>query len=216
MTLFRRYLRVLAVTALGFSGTALAQIQELENPGVISAIQDRPYRMQHELDLWVGVLPLDAMYIGVYAQLSYVYHFSERFAWQVGRGAAGLAARTPLKGDLERLYGVQPTANDEVQFFVGSDVLWKPFYGKLALLNRSVIHGEVHLLLGATLFRFSNSGFRPGVTLGGGGRVFVSRNVSFRLDMTHTVVIPTGGGTTSFTNVMNVNLALAINFGGND
>jgi outer membrane beta-barrel protein len=195
---------------------AFAQAPELENPGVTSAIQDRPYRLLHELDLWFGVLPLDAFYVGVYGQVSYAYHFSERFAWQVGRGAYGLAARTNLRGELERTFGVQPTANDEVQFFVGSDLMWKPLYGKLAVLNRAVIHGEVHFLLGASLFRFTNSGFRPGVNVGGGGRVFVNQYVSFRLDITHNIVLPTGGGTVGFGNVLTVNLALALNFGGTE
>lgn len=81
------------------------------------------------------------------------------------------------------------------------------------MLNRAVIHGEVHLLGGATLFRFTNSGFRPGINLGGGGRIFVNKYVSFRFDMTHNIVLPTGGGTTSFGNVMTVNLGLALNFG---
>lgn len=209
------HLRALTA-ALLLSSVALGQTQALENPGVTSAIQDRPYRMLHELDLWVGVLPLDAFYVGVYAKVSYVYHFTDRFAWQVGRGAYGLAARTSLRGELERNFGVQPTANDEVQFFVGSDVLWKPLYGKLAVMNRAVVHGEVHLLGGASLFRFSNSGFRPGLAIGGGGRLFVNRYVSFRLDVTHNIVIPTGGGTTNFSNVLAADFALALNFGGND
>jgi outer membrane beta-barrel protein len=211
-TLVRGVLLTLALSG----ASAFAQTQELENPGVTAAVQDRPYRLLHELDLWFGVLPLDAFYTGIYAQISYVYHFTDRFAWQVGRGAYGFAARSNLRGELERTFGVQPTANDEVQFFVGSDVMWKPLYGKLAVLNRAVIHGEIHLLAGATLFRFSNSGFRPGLNIGGGGRIFVNKYVSFRLDITHNVVLPTGGGTTSFGNVMTVNLALALNFGGND
>lgn len=201
---------------LSVGSSAFAQVNELENPGVTSAVQDRPYRLLHELDLWFGVLPLDAFYVGVFAQVGYVYHFTDRFAWQVGRGAYGLAARTSLRSELERTFGVQPTANDEVQFFVGSDVMWKPLYGKLAVMNRLVIHGEVHLLGGVSLFRFTNSGFRPGINLGGGGRIFLNKWVSFRLDITHNVVIPTGGGTTSFANVMTANLALALNFGGND
>lgn len=198
------------------AGPAVAQVDALENPGVTSAVQDRPYRLLHELDLSVGVLPLDAFYVGVYAQVGYVYHFSDRFAWQVGRGAYGLAARTTLRSELERVFGVQPTANDEVQFFVGSDVMWKPLYGKLAVLNRAVVHGEVHLLGGATLFRFTNSGFRPALNVGIGGRLFVNRYVSFRLDLAHNLVIPTGGGSITFGNVMTVNLGLALNFGGND
>lgn len=58
----------------------MAQAQDLENPGTVSAIQDRAYRMQHELDLSVGVLPLDAFYKGLYAQVSYTAHFSDTFA----------------------------------------------------------------------------------------------------------------------------------------
>jgi outer membrane beta-barrel protein len=213
--------RAAAVGALAlalWTPGALGQARELENPGAIAAVQERPYRLRlrHELDLWFGVLPLDAFYVGFYAQLGYVYHFTDRFAWQVGRGAYGMAARTSLRGELERNFAVQPTALDEVQFFVGSDIMWKPLYGKLAVLNRAVLHGEVHLLAGASLFRFSNSGFRPGVTIGGGGRLFVNQHVSFRFDVTHAVVVPTGGGSTSFSNVLTVNLALALNFGGKD
>jgi outer membrane beta-barrel protein len=95
---------------------------------------------------------------------------------------------------------------------VGSDVMWKPFYGKLTVLNKSVVHGEVFFLLGASLFKFTNA-FRPAVNIGGGGRVFVSKWVSFRLDVTNNVVLPVGGGATNFLNVMTMTLSLAINFG---
>jgi outer membrane beta-barrel protein len=192
--------------------TARAQAEALENPGSVSAIQDRAYRMQHELDLSVGVLPLDAFYKGLYAQVGYTFHFSDDFAWQIGRGAYVYSARTGLREQLERDFGVLPTTFEEVQFFVGSDLMWKPFYGKLAVLNRSVVHGEVFFLLGASLFKFTNS-WRPGVNVGGGARVFASKYVSFRLDVTDTIVIPTGGAGNGLLNVMTMTLSLAINFG---
>ena len=47
------------------SSVAFAQTEDLENPGTVSAVQDRAYRLQHELDLSVGVLPLDAFYKGL-------------------------------------------------------------------------------------------------------------------------------------------------------
>jgi outer membrane beta-barrel protein len=191
---------------------SFAQTQDLENPGTVSAVQDRAYRMQHELDLSVGVLPLDAFYKGLFAQVSYTAHFSDTFAWQVGRAAYTYAAKTGLREQLERDFGVLPTAFEEVQFFFGTDIIWKPFYGKISVMNKSVVHAEVFLLLGATLFKFTNA-FRPGVNLGGGLRVFLSRWVSFRLDVTDNVVIPVGGGSTNFTNVMTMTLALGINFG---
>ena len=92
------------------------------------------------------------------------------------------------------------------------NLIWKPFYGKFSVLNKSVVHAEVFLLLGATLFKFTNA-FRPGVNLGGGVRIFLSRYVSFRLDVTNNVVIPIGGGSTNLTNVMTMTLSLGINFG---
>ena len=204
--------RALLLVLLFAPLAASAQIEELENPGSVSAVQDRAYRMQHELDLSLGVLPLDAFYKFYYAQIGYVYHFTDSFAWQVGRGAYGLAGRTGLREQLERDFGVLPTAFDEVQFFIGSDLMWKPLYGKMAVLNRWVLHGEAYLIAGGSMFKFTNT-FRPGVNLGGGVRIFVNRYASFRFDLTDNVVLPTGGGSTGISNVMAVTFSLAINFG---
>lgn len=207
------------VVAVGLSlpKLALAQVEELENPGSISAIQDRAYRMQHELGLSVGVLPLDAFTKGLYAQVSYTAHFTDSFAWMVGRGAYAYNVNTGLRDQLQRDFGVLPTNADfdAVQFFVGSDVMWTPFYGKVAVLNRSVLHGELFLLLGASLFKFTQT-FRPGVNWGGGVRLFLSQWVSVRLDLTDDVVLPVGGAAKSISNVMALNLTLAINFGGTE
>ncbi len=206
--------RVILLAALVAPAAALAQTEELENPGSVAAVQERAYRMHHELTLGLGVLPLDAFYKGLYAQVGYAYHFTDHFGWQIGRGAYSYAAKTGLREQLERDFAVLPTAFDEVQFFVGSDLLWKPFYGKLSFLNRWVLHGELYFLLGATVFKFTNA-FRPGVNLGGGGRLFVSKAVSFRLEVTNNIVLPLGGAT-SLLNVMTMTLGLSLNFGGTE
>lgn len=205
-------LRALILSCLLVPTIASAQLEDLENPGEVSAIQNRAFTMRHELDISVGVLPLDAFYVGLYAQVGYTAHFTDSFAWTIGRFAYNYAARTGLREKLERDFGVLPTAFEEVQYFLGSDILWTPFHGKLAVLNGSVVHGEIFLILGATLFRFTNT-FRPGVNLGGGGRVVFTNNVSLRLDVTDNVVFPVGGGSITFTNVLATTLSLAINFG---
>ncbi len=204
--------RSLALLCLVIAAPALAQIEELENPGTVSAIQQRAYRMQHELNLSVGVLPLDAFYKGLYAQVGYTAHFTDHFAWQIGRAAYSYPVKTGLREQLERDFGVLPTAFDEVQFFFGSDLIWKPFYGKFSVLNSWVLHAEAFLMLGASLFKFTNV-WRPGVNVGGGGRIFLNQYVSLRLDITNNVVIPVGGGSVALTNVMCVTLGLGINFG---
>ncbi len=204
--------RPLILLCLLLGAPALAQLEDLENPGTVSAVQQRAYRMQHELNLSVGVLPLDAFYKGLYAQVGYTAHFTDTFAWQIGRAAYSYAAKTGLREQLERDFGVLPTAFDEVQFFFGSDLMWKPFYGKFSVLNRWVLHGEAFFMLGASLFKFTNV-WRPGVNVGGGGRVFLNQYVSLRLDVTNNVVIPIGGGSVALTNVMTITLGLGINFG---
>lgn len=205
-------LRALIGLCLLVPGLASAQLQDLENPGSVSAVQERAFRMRHELDLSFGVLPLDAFYVGLYAQVSYTAHFTDTVAWTIGRAAYNYAARTGLRDRLERKFNVLPTTFEEVQYFFGSDLLWTPFHGKLAVLNKWVVHGEVFLVLGATLFKYTNT-FRPAVNAGIGGRVVLNPNVSLRLDLADNVVIPLGGASVLPTNVMTTTLSLAINFG---
>jgi outer membrane beta-barrel protein len=205
-------LKALPLVLALLPAAAFAQLEQLENPGTVSAVQQRPYRMQHEFNLAVGVLPLDAFYKGLFAQVGYTYHWTDTFAWQVGRGAYNYPARTGLREELERVYNVLPTAVDEVQYFIGSDLMWKPFYGKMAVLNRVVWHGEAYLMLGGTIFKFTNA-FRPAVNLGGGVRLFVSRYASFRLEFTDNIVLPTGGGSTSIMQVATVSFLLGVNLG---
>ncbi len=186
---------------------AAAQVEELENPGTISAVQERAYRMNHELTLGVGTLPLDAFYKGFFAQVGYTIHFSDSFAWQVGRGAYSYNLDTGLRQQLERDFGVLPTEFDQVQYMVGSDLIWSPFYGKATFLNRSVSHFETYFILGATAFKFA-TGFKPAVNFGVGARLFRSAHLSYRLDITDNVVI-----SSKPFNVLALQLAVAINFG---
>jgi len=200
-------MKKLALICLALLPAATFAQSELENPGSVSAIQDRAYRMASEFDLAVGVLPLDAFTKQVYAQVSFVYHFTDYFAWQVGRGAYGYNWSTGLKAQLEKDYGVLPTTIDVIQFFVGSDLILSPFYGKAAILNRAVIYYEAYLLVGVTVFKYTNA-FRPAANLGGGIRIFQNKYVSYRLEVTDNIVIKEKPE-----QVMQINLMLALNFG---
>jgi outer membrane beta-barrel protein len=182
-----------------------------DQPNAVSAVQERAYRMMHEFDLSVGLLPLDPFSKGLFAQGSYTVHFSDTFAWQIARGAYSYTAKTELRSQLERDFGFLPTAFEEVQFFFGTDILLKPLYGKLSVMNKWVVHGEFFVILGATLFKFTAS-LRPGVNLGLGGRIFLNKTLSLRLDVSDNVVIPLGAGQ-NLTNVMAMTLSLGINIG---
>ncbi len=217
--------RVLSVLLAVGAVSAQAQIEELENPGSVTAVQDRLYRMNHELTLGVGMLPLDAFYKGVTGQVSYTFHFNDSFAWQVGRGTYSYNLNTGLRSQLERDFGVQPTAFDEVNWMIGSDLIWSPVYGKVAILNKSIQHFELFFIGGLSVLKLSlaqgNTGgspafqalgsFRPGLNLGIGLRLFASRNISWRLDITNNVVV-----SQQIFNVATVQLAAALNFGASE
>ncbi|HET9155112.1 MAG TPA: outer membrane beta-barrel domain-containing protein [Myxococcaceae bacterium] len=201
---------------------AYAQGEELENPGTVLAVQDRTYRMSSELWIGIGVAPLDAFYKGLTGQVGYVFHFSDSFAWQVGRGLLSYNIKTGLRNQLETQFGVNPTAFPQLNWIVGSDVMWTPIYGKTSWLNSSVGHFEVFGTLGGSVVNeriaadvASATGqtvFRPAIHLGVGARVFTSKSVSFRLDFSNEFVIYKG----LESNILLVQFALALNFGGTE
>jgi outer membrane beta-barrel protein len=206
--------RALLVSLALLPTWAAAQVDDVENPRQIAAVQERTLRMQHEFAVGVGALPVDPFTKGYCAQAGYTVHFTDSFAWQVGRGAYCTSMNTPLRQQLERDFGVSPAQFDKINFYAGSDLLWKPLYGKFAVLNQWVLYGEAYVIIGASLFRFS-AAFRPAANVGGGVRVFANKHVSFRVEFTDQVVIPTGrGNTTGVSQVMAVNLGLAFNIGG--
>ncbi|MBI3181898.1 MAG: outer membrane beta-barrel domain-containing protein [Myxococcales bacterium] len=205
---------LLSLTLLA-PAAALAQLQELENPGTVSAIQERYYRMNHEFTLGGGTLPLDAFYKGFYPQVSYTYHFSDFLGWQVGRGAMVYGLKTGLREQLERDFGVLPTAFEEVQWMVGSDLMLSPFYGKAAVLNRAVWHFEAFIIAGGTVFKFNRSpiDLRPAVNLGLGARLFHNRYVSYRLDITNNFIVSPKIFSGGALNVPMIQLVAALNLG---
>jgi outer membrane beta-barrel protein len=200
-----------ALVALSLLSSSLVFAQQ-EEPTQVTAVQERAYRMQHELSLGVGVLPLDPYSKGLFAQFGYTAHFTDTFAWQVARGAYSYTAKTELRSQLERDFGFLPTAFDEIQFFVGTNVVWTPIYGKVSVANKWSVHGELFLSVGGTLFKYTKV-FRPGVNLGLGGRIFINRALSLRLDLSDNIVIPIGANAPTLGNVMELSLSLALNLG---
>ena len=201
-------MRALVAFSLLLPFAVFGENSELENPGVVNAVQERPYRLVHELNLAVGSLPLDAFSKSFFGELAYVFHFTDTFAWRVGRGAYNYNVQTGLREQLQKLT-VQPTAIDEAQFFVGSDLLWSPLYGKIAVANKFVVHVETIGILGIGVFKYTVGGFAPAVNIGAAFRLFQNKHVSYRLDVTDNIAITLR----KTTNVLTLQLVLAVNFG---
>jgi outer membrane beta-barrel protein len=194
--------------ALTLSSAAFAQSDDLDEvPGTNKAIQERLYSMTFEIALGGGVNLLDPYTKQVFGGGGLAAHFSDVLALQ-GRGAYVYNWASSLRQQLERDFQVLSTSFPQINWFVGGDVLLKPFYGKSAVGNVGVLHYEAYLMVGATVFKYSNA-FRPALDVGGGVRLFQNKVLSYRFEVLDSIVL-TGGG---FPQVLQIQLMLCLNIG---
>jgi outer membrane beta-barrel protein len=165
-----------------------AQYDDESGGGSAVVIQNRKFKMAHEFTLEGGTLPLDAFVKGVTATGRYTLHFDDFNAWEIAAGTYSLNIDTGLKQQLIDNFGVQPEALPAVQVVIDSNYVMKPFYGKLALFNRTLLYSELFLLGGATVTYWSDGSFRPGPDIGAGIRFFVAEWFSIRADIRHALI----------------------------
>jgi outer membrane beta-barrel protein len=170
------------------------------------AVQNRQYSQTHEFGAWIGVLPLDAFTKGLTFSGSYTIHFNDILAWEVGQFTYSYGIDTDLKAELEDL-AVAPTPFETVEYFVTSSVVFKPVYGKMALLNRALIYGEIYFLAGAG-YGWMTITNRPVVDVGAGVRVYAGKVVSFRVDLRDYMFITSD----DLHNELSISLGIALGF----
>jgi len=155
------------------------------------AVQNRQHSMTHEFSAFVGILPMDAFTKGMTVSGAYSLHFSDVVGWEVGQFTYSFGVDTKLREDLEALpQPAGPTPFEVVQYFVTSNLLFKPIYGKMAVLNHRVIYGEFFLALGGGYGWMTITG-RPIADAGLGFRVYAGKYLSFRLDARNYMFINT-------------------------
>jgi outer membrane beta-barrel protein len=182
----------LGILTLTFAGAAPAVADnEIDEEQVATyAVQSRLFRLGGELDVEAGILPINAFNKGLTIGGSFTYHFSNAWAWEIINAAyVYKQLDTGLKTELEENFEVQPTKIAAVDLLMSSSLVLKPFYGKLAVFNRRVIHAEVSIPFGITLGRYTNpQSYLPGPNLGLIFRVFLSPHTSFRIDVRENVL----------------------------
>jgi outer membrane beta-barrel protein len=97
-----------------------------------------------------------------------------------------------------------------VNLYVTSDLFYSPIYFKGALLNSQLIYGEFYGEIGGGAF-WTNDGVRGAPNLGLGGRLYLSRAFSLRLEVRDSLLIETKP-----VNVLDINFGVSLNFGAND
>jgi outer membrane beta-barrel protein len=217
MTGRRRFGLLLFCALLGLAGPAAAD-EDPDDNGPRVAIQNRKHALRHELTAAVGTIPIDAYYKGLTGTVQYTFHFNDNWAWEVVSFSYSRNFWTSLRTDLENNWR-SPTSPEipEMQYFGDTNLVWKPLYGKLAYLNRSLVYGELFLTAGAAAANYSVKS-KPfiGGDVGLGFRVHLSERVSARLDLRYYRFAelrvghhdPTGWGSDD---VLFVQLGLSVN-----
>ena len=196
--------------ALWMALPSAAVADETLEPGRLAAGQRRKFRLDHELFAAGTLLPLDAFYKGIGPVASYTFHFGDAFGWEVARAGYSFRLETSLHEQLENDFKVSATEFEEAQLLLGSALVFRPLYGKLALMNSSVIHGEMFGLLGGSVMRFTRS-FKPGPQAGLGFRLYLSEAISFRTEARYHLLFSGG-----LTHVVEISSGFAFNLGGAD
>ncbi len=166
-------------------GKAQEQQPETEQVYEAVAVQNRMYDATAEITAYAGVLPMDAFTKGLTLSGSYTHHFSQTLAWEILHGYYSFHADTSLKDDLDALT-IEPTPFEVLDYFFTTNLVLKPIYWKGALLNESLVHGEILILVGGGYGSFTRSS-RGAVDLGLAMRLYASQAFSFRVDVRHHV-----------------------------
>jgi outer membrane beta-barrel protein len=183
-----------------------------QDTGSLVAIQQRKYRLGHELEVSGMFEPLDAFTKGVAVEGSYTIHFDDAWSWEVLRGGYVGRIDTGLHQQLLNEFGVEPTLFESLQWYASSNFLYSPLYGKFALRNASVVHVEAFISIGGALGHFSTL-YSGAPELGVGFRIFLSQAFSLRFDARDAYFI---GKRIDQNNKLFLSLGLSINLGGSD
>jgi outer membrane beta-barrel protein len=179
------------------------------------AIQRRLFRVGLELNGGAGMLPINAFDKGFIVNGSVTWHFNTVVAWEIAQASYVIAQLdTGLKQQLMNNFDVQPTELATPLFLGSTNLVFTPFYGKLAGMNRSISHVELFFPVGLALGRYENPGrFQEGIDLGLGLRWFLGPRLSARLDARDYMLTP-GIKNFSLTNELLFALGLSVAFGG--
>lgn len=162
-----------------------------EKPGELYSIERRNVLGSHEISFLVGTLPKDAFGTGLTLQGSYTYHFSQLLAWEIVGGTYSFNLSTKLEDELQDRFEVKPERGRGVlEAMVHSNFVFKPLYGKVALLNDTLLTAELFLVVGPALGFFDDQSRPFGFDVGIGLRFFMGRYFSLRLDIRDYAFLP--------------------------
>jgi outer membrane beta-barrel protein len=138
----------LCLNFASFSGLNATIQNDPQQNDRIYVIQEKIFHRYHETGLLLSYIPDDDFYDSYGIGANYVFHFNDVFSWEVFRAEWMMNQEKSLKDDMEQSLEITPTYYDELSYMVHSQLWFRPFYGKSAVLNKKILFHETGLFAG--------------------------------------------------------------------
>lgn len=157
----------------------------------VFAVQNKIFHRSHELAVNIGYIADDEFYMVYPLSLGYTYNFSENYGWEVARLQYLITQERELMQKLKEDYSVQPELFSQPKYMLHSHLVWKPLYGKSALMNRKVINHETYLFVGGGITHYEKT-YSNGMTesedamsfsAGGGFKYFLNQKFCLNVEL---------------------------------
>ncbi len=131
--------------------------EETELTEPVYAIQEKVFFKYHELAFVTGYISDEDFYEVFPVGLSYTYNFDDRNSWEVFRAYYDFTVEKDLLKDLVSDYGVAPEQVYKPKAQLLTHFIYRPMYGKDAVLNKSILNHETFFFVGGGIDIYSKS-----------------------------------------------------------
>lgn len=179
---------------------------EASKEATVYAVQNRIFHRDHEINFDFGYIANEDFFHPFPIGFGYTYNFSDNFGWEVGRAQYIISPENDLKSDLEQDFGITPSKFAKPTFMFHSHLLYKPFYGKNAVLNKGVINHETYFFIGGGFLNYewqypdgsplntgSSSEIVPSASFGIGSKYFINQKFCLNFEIRDIMNFRDGG-----------------------
>jgi outer membrane beta-barrel protein len=157
----------------------------------VFAVQNRIFHRNHEIDLSVGYIADDEFFMVYPVSLGYTFSFNENWSWEVARLQYFFNQDRSLKNELIEDFGADLEYFSEPKYMINTHLVFKPLYGKSAVMNRKVVNHETYFFVGPGVTQyekeFSNGDSETenafNVSAGVGFRYFLSQRYCLNFEI---------------------------------
>jgi outer membrane beta-barrel protein len=156
----------------------------------VTAIQNRIFYKHHELGVSAGYIADDDFSHVYPIAASYTYNYNEHLSLEVLRFQYMFTQDKDLKAELLDI-GVQPSRYPEQKYAIHSHLIFKPLYGKDAVLNRGIVNHETYVFVGGGVVRYewirsygeNETEDAPSLSLGVGMKFFLNQKFCLNVEI---------------------------------